>query len=197
VYCTREPGGTGIGDQIREVLHNIHNIAMDPVTEILLYSASRAQHTAQVIKPMLAEGKIVLCDRYADSTFAYQGFGRGLNMDTLRTITKFATQNLKPTLTIYLDLPVEVGLSRKKEANQAGRGELNRMDRLTVEFYRRVRQGYLSMARDEPERWRVIDARQSVQDIHHSICAAVAQLNLTGDTSRPGRQPAAGLSPTP
>ncbi|MCK4450849.1 MAG: dTMP kinase, partial [Anaerolineae bacterium] len=104
VVLTREPGGTDIGDQIRVVLHDPRNTAMDARTEILLYSASRAQHVAQRIRPALAAGKIVISDRYADSTLAYQGYGRGLNLETLRTITAFATGGLMPDLTLYLDI---------------------------------------------------------------------------------------------
>ncbi len=182
VYRTREPGGTPIGDQIRDVLHDVSNTEMRAVTEILLYSASRAQLVAQVIKPMLAEGRIVLCDRYADSAYAYQGYGRQLDMAMLQSITQFATQTLKPDLTIYLDLPVEDGLMRKRKANDAGEGELNRMDRQTRDFYERVRQGYLQMAQAEAERWTVIDARQSVEQIQREICAAVSKLKpLTAD----------------
>ncbi len=176
VYRTREPGGTSIGNQIRDVLHSVNNTQMHAVTEILLYSASRAQLVAQVIKPMLAKGYTVLCDRYADSTYAYQGYGRQLDMAMLQSITQFATQNLKPDLTIYLDLPVEDGLMRKRKANDAGEGELNRMDRQTEAFYQRVRQGYLQMARAEAERWTVIDARQSIEQVHREICTAVERM---------------------
>ena len=180
VHCTREPGGTPIGDQIRRVLHDVANTQMTPVAEILLYSASRAQLTAQVIKPLLAEGTIVLCDRYADSTFAYQGYGRGLDMATLQTITRFATGGLKPDLTIFLDLPVEVGLSRKKQASEAGEGEFNRMDRLTVAFHRRVREGYLAMSRAEPQRWVVLDARQPVDALQSDVRRALQKIGLLG-----------------
>ncbi len=175
VYVTREPGGTPIGDQIRQILHDIHNTEMSARAEILLYSASRAQLVEQVILPRLAQGEIVLCDRYADSTFAYQGYGRRLDFEALQLITAFATQGLKPDLTIYLDLPVEEGLRRKEAANRAGQGELNRMDRLAVEFHQRVRAGYLEMARREPERWLVVDASASVEEIHRCICAQVEE----------------------
>lgn len=181
-FFTREPGGTDIGDQIRAVLHDINNTAMHPISEILLYSASRAQLVAEVIKPLLAQGTVVVCDRYADSTFAYQGYGRQLNLETLQYITHFATQGLKPDLTIYFDLPVEVGLSRKQQANQTGDGELNRMDRQTVEFYRRVRQGYLKMARVEPTRWLVIDAEQPIQTTQEAIRRHVEALLAHSNT---------------
>jgi dTMP kinase len=170
VYCTREPGGTSIGNQIRDVLHNVKNTEMSPRAEILLYSASRAQLVEQVILPRLAQGDIVLCDRYADSTYAYQGYGRELDFDTLRTITGFATQNLKPNLTIYLDLDVAAGLQRKADANAAGEGEWNRMDQLKLDFHQRVHRGYLKMAKNEPERWLVVNAAGSIEDINRSIC---------------------------
>lgn len=172
VCTTREPGGTPIGDQIRQVLHDVNNTAMVPVAEILLYSASRAQLVAQVIKPLLAVGTIVLCDRYADSTYAYQGYGRGLDLAMLKMVTEFATQKLQPDLTLYLDLPVEVSLARKQRASETGESELNRMDQLTLDFYERVRQGYLAMARANPERWSIIDAGQSAPVIHQAIAVS-------------------------
>ena len=176
VFCTREPGGTSIGNQIRQVLHDVDNTEMTAQAEILLYSASRAQLVEQVILPRLARGEVVLCDRYADSTYAYQGYGRQLDFDTLRLITRFATQALAPDLTIYLDLAVEEGLRRKEQANTAGQGEWNRMDRLEVEFHQRVRAGYLEMARAEPERWLVVDAAASVEAINRLICTRLEQV---------------------
>ncbi len=170
VFCTREPGGTAIGNQIRQVLHDVDNTEMSPRAEVLLYSASRAQLVAQVILPHLAQGEVVLCDRYADSTYAYQGYGRQLDFDMLRLITRFATQALKPDLTIYLDVDIEEGLRRKIAASKAGQGEWNRMDRLDLAFHRRVRDGYLEMAQAEPERWLVVDATASVQAINRVIC---------------------------
>ena len=174
VLLTREPGGTVIGDQIRAVLHDVANVELVPTAEILLYSASRAQLVAQVIRPALAAGKIVLCDRYADSTMAYQGYGRGLDLDALRAITSFATGGLKPDLTILLDLEPEVGLSRRQE----GGGELNRMDQQELDFYQRTRQGYLTLAAEEPERWMRVDASGPVEEVAQAVRAAViAQLN--------------------
>lgn len=171
VLCTREPGGTAIGDQIRHVLHDVANTEMDAHAEVLLYSASRAQLVAQIIQPALEQGMTVLCDRYADSTYAYQGYGRGLDLAALRQLTQFATRGLKPDLTIYLDLPVSEGLQRKQRASEAGTGEWNRMDRLELEFHRRVRAGYLEMIRAEPERWLVVDASLSVEETHAAVCA--------------------------
>ena len=162
VLITREPGGTSIGDQIRSVLHDVRNIEMTSETEFLLYSASRAQHVRQVIRPHLARGGTVLCDRFADSSMAYQGYGRELELDEVRNITQFATGGLTPNLTVYLDLAVELGIERKQSAHAAQAGEWNRLDQQTLDFHRRVRQGYLKMAEAEPGRWLVVDAAQSI-----------------------------------
>jgi len=169
VICTREPGGTPIGEQIRAVLHDMGNTAMLPETEILLYSASRAQHVGEVVRPALERGDIVLSDRYAESTMAYQGYGRGLDKSALQMITGFATGGLRPDLIIYLDLDVRLGLQRKYRDQQEGRGEWTRMDQQDLAFHRRVRDGYLQMAQQDPERWLVIDATQPVETIHTAI----------------------------
>jgi dTMP kinase len=176
LLLTREPGGTSIGDQIRTVLHDVANTAMLPSTEILLYSASRAQHVGEVIRPALARGEIVLCDRYADSTLAYQGYGHGLDLGVLRAITAFATGGLLPDLTIYLDIAAAAGLRRKYQAFQAGETEWNRMDRQALDFHRRVRQGYRAMAAAEPGRWLVLDARRTIEAIQEDIRARVRGL---------------------
>jgi dTMP kinase len=184
VLCTREPGGTAIGDQIRQVLHDIKNTEMSARAEILLYSASRAQLVEQVILPHLAQGGVVLCDRYADSTYAYQGYGRRLDFETLRLITDFATQNLKPDLTIYLDVAVEEGLRRKSAANESGQGEWNRMDRLELEFHQRVRAGYLEMAQQEPGRWLIVDASAPVDEINEIICKRLEKVLSVASSQR-------------
>lgn len=163
VLATREPGGTAISEAIRTILLDPAHTEMRPETEILLFSAARAQIVAQVIRPHLARGGIVLCDRYADSTLAYQGYGRGLDLDILRAITAFATGGLLPHLTIYLDIPIEIGLQRK--AIQ----EWNRLEAQTRAFHQRVRQGYLEMAAAEPERWLVLDASQPIADVQAAI----------------------------
>ena len=174
VIVTREPGGTDIGDQIRDVLHDPDNTAMDARTEILLYSASRAQHVAQLVRPALAAGKVIISDRYADSTLAYQGYGRGLHLETLMTITLFATDGLLPDLTLYLDVPPEEGLRRR----QLGGDEWNRLDAEALEFHQRVRDGYLELIRQEPERWVVIDAARSTEEVQAEIRAVMqARLN--------------------
>jgi dTMP kinase len=185
VVTTREPGGTPIGDQIRAVVHNVANLAMVPEAEILLYSASRAQLAGQVIRPALAAGKIVLSDRYADSTMAYQGYGRGLDLGALEQITRFATGGLAPDLTIYLDCPVEEGLRRKQAASALDAGEWNRLDREAVEFHRRVRRGYLALAGAERERWLILDASQTIEAVQQEIQQAVgAALNAREKTER-------------
>ena len=172
VFATREPGGTPIGDQIRAVLHDLRNEAMHPHTEILLYAASRAQLVHEMIRPRLDAGEIVLCDRYADSTLAYQGYGHGLDLDTLRTILRFATGGLQPDLTLYLDITPETGLRRRQQAAQTG-AEWNRMDAQSLAFHQRVREGYQALIRQEPERWVTIDADDERDAIQARIRAVV------------------------
>jgi len=169
VLATREPGGTNIGDQIRAILLDPRNTDMLPASEALLFSAARAQIVHQVIRPHLQQGGIVLCDRYADSTLAYQGYGHGLDLGMLRTITALATGGLKPDLIVYLDIDIEQGLRRKLAAHQTKRAEWNRLDQQELNFHRRVREGYLQMAAEEPDRWLVIDATQPVEAIQALI----------------------------
>jgi dTMP kinase len=180
VLFTREPGGTSIGDQIRAVLHDVKNTEMTCETEFLLYSASRAQLVRQVIRPHLDRGGVVVSDRFADSSMAYQGYGRQLDLDMVACITQFATGGLVPDLTIYLDLPVELGIERKAAAFAAKCGEMNRLDRQTIDFHRRVRKGYLEMASAEFTRWVVIDATQSIeatwQEIEHRLEGILSQV---------------------
>ena len=155
VFPTREPGGTSIGEQIRAVIHDLKNAEMHPRTETLLYQAARAQIVEEVIRPRLAAGAIVLSDRYADSTIAYQGYGHQQDLAQVRSLIHYATGGLVPDLTILLDLDVEVGLKRKTKQE-----EWNRLDAYTVDFHRRVRAGYLEMVKQEPKRWVVVDAGQ-------------------------------------
>lgn len=165
VYTTREPGGTLISDQIRTILHDLENTAMHPRTEILLYLASRSQHVEEVIRPLLEKDTIVLCDRYADSTLAYQGYGHGVDIPTLKKLLDFSTGGLYPDLTILLDLNVEVGLERRKQSG----GEWNRLDAYALAFHKRVREGYLTLVADEPQRWRIVDAAQSFDDVQNAL----------------------------
>ncbi len=176
VLTTREPGGTPIGDQIRAVVHNVANTEMVAEAEILLYSASRAQLVGELIRPALAQGQVVLSDRYADSTTAYQGYGRGLDLAALRQITVFATGGLTPDLTIYLDCSVEEGLKRKQQAFALDAGEWNRLDQEAIEFHRRVREGYLALAVAEPDRWLIVDACRSIEKVQEEIQKAVKRV---------------------
>ena len=170
VLTVREPGGTPISEQIRDVVHNLRNREMSDRAECLLYNAARAQLVDQLILPHLRQrGGIVLSDRYADSTLAYQGYGRGLDLSAVRSVIAFATQNLKPDVIFYLDIPVEEGIERRKR----GGGEWNRLDDQAVEFHRRVRAGYMQMMREEPERWVRIDAARPVEEIQTGIRAEV------------------------
>ena len=164
VITTREPGGTSIGDQIRHVLVRMENKELHPRTEILLFLAARAQLVEQLIKPALQDGNIILCDRYGDSTLAYQGYGHGLDLEKLRQMLDFATDHLKPDLTILLDLDVKMGLMRKKAED-----EWNRLDAYEVLFHERVREGYQKLASEEPERWRIVDASQGIDAVQDDL----------------------------
>ena len=168
VMLTREPGGTEIGEQIRHVLTSLDNTLMNPCAEFLLFSASRAQHVHERIRPHLEGDGVVICDRFFDASLAYQGYGHRLDLETLRAITSFATQGLIPDLTILLDLPVEQGLHRREQG-----GNWNRLDAYDLEFHRRVQKGYLALAKSEPERWVIIDALQTVDQVHAEIMHTV------------------------
>jgi dTMP kinase len=169
VITTREPGGTPIGEQIRSVQLNPANTEMHLRTEILLFQASRAQLVEEVIRPHLARGGIVLSDRYADSTLAYQGYGyRRIDLDSLRALIHFATGGLKPDLTLFLDVEVREGLRRRSQD-----GDANRLDSYDVDFYERVRQGYLEMVATEPDRWVCINASQPPDQVQEAVRRAV------------------------
>lgn len=165
VITTREPGGTVIGEQVRNCLHDVQNKSMTPSAEVLLYSASRAQLVEEIIRPALASDHIVLSDRYSDSTLAYQGYGRGLDLNDLTRLTRFATGGLKPDLTFLFDVDIEDGLMRRTD----GGVEMNRMDLQTVDFYRRVRDGYRELAKADPRRWITIDANRPVNTIQNDV----------------------------
>ncbi len=175
VLLTREPGGTPIGDQIRRTLMDLGNTGMNPRAEILLFSASRAQIVHQVIRPHLESGGVVVCDRFYDSTLAYQGYGHGLDLGALRAITEFATGGLRPDLTLLLDLPAESGLERRRSG-----GQWNRLDAYDLGFHQRVRQGYFELAAAEPARWVKVDATQTAEEVQAAIRRAVdARLQRT------------------
>jgi len=165
LVTTREPGGTNIGEQVRDCLHDVRNRQMTAQAEVLLYSASRAQLVEEIIQPALNAGRIVLSDRYYDSTLAYQGFGRQLDMDALLNITRFATGGLRPDLTILLEVDITTGLSRR----ETGGVEMNRMDLQATAFYERVKKGYRALAAEEPERWIVIDANRPIEVVQNDL----------------------------
>ena len=162
--CLREPGATMVSERIRSLLLDEDLGELEGRAEALLFCAARAQLVAQVVVPALAAGRVVLCDRYADSTLAYQGYGRGLPLAELAAVNGFATAGLRPLLTICLDVPVEVGLQRKHDD-----GETNRMEGDTIAFHQRVRHGFLALAAADPERWRVVDATQPPSVVEAAI----------------------------
>ena len=170
VLLTYEPGGTPASKKIGGWLKWARNIDISPLTELMLFNAARAQLVNEVIKPNLERGAVVICDRYADSTTAYQSYGRGLDREMVETVNNTATQGLKPDLTILLDISPEEGFERKKGRRQ------DRFEREDMAFHRRVREGYLKLAASDPERWLVIDASQSRAKIREIIWQKVSQL---------------------
>ena len=165
---TCEPGGTPLGESIRELLLEPSRGNMSPVSEALLYLADRAQHVAEVIRPALEAGRTVISDRYVDSTLAYQGYGRGLPMDLLRAVAELATGGLTPDLTLFLDVPVTLGLERVGK-----RGRHDRLESERLEFHERVRRGYLDLIAHEPRRWVLIDGEGSEDEVAARVEAAV------------------------
>jgi dTMP kinase len=165
-----EPGVTALGKKIRRLLKWSEGLNILPIAELLLFNAARAQLVTEVIKPELAKGTIVIGDRYADSTTAYQGYGRGLDMGAVAAANKIGTQGLTPDLTILMDIPVEEGLARKKD-KKSDRFEMENLD-----FHKRVREGYLKLAAAEPKRWLVIDAGKSKEDIAEEIWQRVSKI---------------------
>ena len=168
VVLTREPGGIPIAEQIRSILLDPANDAMTSITELLLYLAARAQHLDERVKPALKQDKIVICDRFVDSTLAYQGYARGLDLDLIMAANKIATSGLDPDLTFVFDLTVETAFSRK------GDEKLDRLEREAREFHDRVRNGYLSIAEMFPTRVKVIDATQTIEEIHCEVRQHIA-----------------------
>ena len=170
VTLSREPGGTAIGDQIRKILLDPGNKSLDPTAELLLYSASRAQHLREVIIPALDAGRIVLCDRFSDATLAYQGYGRGLDLEKIAALDRIVTAELRPHLTLLLDIESEAGLSRARGRNASSGLELEaRFENEALAFHERVRRGYLALAKRETDRMRVVDASRAVPVIHAEI----------------------------
>ena len=166
---TREPGGTEVGDRIRQILLSSESVGIEPMAELYLYAAARVQHIRQVIFPALRDGKVVICDRFADATLAYQGYGRGLDLAWIEEIHARTMESVKPDLTFLLDLPVEEGLRRalKRMENHSVRED--RFEREALDFHQRVRDGYLTLARREPKRIFVLDGMKDEQTIHREI----------------------------
>jgi dTMP kinase len=170
--ATREPGGTSLGNLIRQVLLEVGKQPITSPTELFLYLADRAQHIHEVIIPAIKQGKVILCDRHTDSTLAYQGYGRGIDLGLLRSLNDIASQGIKPDLTFLFDCPVEIGLSRTAQRQSqaiTGAGREDRFEREKIEFHERVREGFLELARAEPHRFRIIDATRSVEEIAREI----------------------------
>jgi len=169
---TKEPGGTPLADRIRAILLDSSS-HLDPVAELFLFAASRRQHVVEIIKPALDRGATVLCDRFTDSTLAYQGFGRLINLDQLRTLNAWATDSLAPDLTLLFDLPEEVGLTRARSRNAEAVQDEGRFEAEDLRFHRRVREGYRTLAFAEPQRFVVIDGEGSVDDVFARVVAEV------------------------
>lgn len=173
VLTTREPGGTPLGRRLREAfLETEETVA--PIAELLLFAADRAQHVELLIKPSLAEGRIVISDRYADATFAYQGAGRGFSEATVNQVIKLATGGLKPDLTLFFDISVEKALERTHTRDRSGE-QKNRMDLETAEFYKAVRDSYLGINKREPKRFKIIDANGSIDEIQKNVWETVTK----------------------
>jgi dTMP kinase len=171
VITTREPGGTPFGNRLREALLDAEE-RVDPFAELLVFAADRAQHVRALVCPALESGHIVLSDRYADATVAYQGAGRGFNSRTIQQVVKLATDGLKPDLTLFFDLPVTESLMRTRQRHNEGM-KVDRLDIEDVEFYTRVRKAYLEIAQAEPNRFRIIDASGAVEEIHTRVMEVV------------------------
>ena len=169
VVLTHEPGVTPLGKKIARWLKWGQD-AISPVTELMLFNASRAQLVTEVIKPSLESGRVVICDRYSDSTTAYQSYGRGLDLEMVQSVNNAAIQGVKPDLTILLDMPVEAGLARKRDRKH------DRFEQEHITFHRRVREGYLKLAAGEPDRWLVVDASQSKEKVAEIIREKVNKL---------------------
>jgi dTMP kinase len=185
VLTTREPGGTRIGNGIRSILLDSAHTEMSPRAEALLFSAARAQLVDEVIRPALENGAVVLCDRYADSTLAYQGYGHGQALEPLVALGDYATNTLMPDLTIYLDVESEMGLQRKQEGAAE---EWNRMEEQTLAFHRAVRAGYLKLATAEPQRWLHVNAAQAVDSVQQAIWQRVEPFCLAALQERGQRE---------
>jgi dTMP kinase len=174
VFEAVEPGGTPVGAQIRRILLDSANQNLRPTAELLLYFASRAQNVEQCILPALSEGKLVLCDRFTDSTLAYQGYARGLGEETVLTLDRIASHGLSPDLTLLVDVDLETGLARAQMRNAGAAGSETRMDDQSIEFHRKVRAAYLDLAKKHAVRFRLIDGRGTPESVAERVWESVA-----------------------
>lgn len=175
VVSTREPGGTELGEKIRSMLLNIEGRAIAPWSELLLYAVCRAQMVNEIIKPALLDKKIVLCDRFADSTMVYQGYARGLDLEAVTNLNKWVTEGILPTVTFIIDCPPEIGLKRALDRidTRTGSNKEDRFEREDIEFHKKVRDGYLKLAKAEPNRIKIINGDRDIPVIHKEICGIV------------------------
>jgi dTMP kinase len=185
LVVTQEPSGTDIGRKIGNILFNREHSHLCAETEMFLFCAARAQHVREVIMPALEQGKVVLCDRFSDATYAYQGFGRGLNQEFIRLINDYSALLLKPDMTLLFDLPVEIGLQRATDRNNRLEkpSATDRFERENVDFHRRIREGYLDILRKDPERFRLIDANRDVDVIQDEVRRHIT--DFIGETQIP------------
>jgi len=176
VFMTQEPGGTPLGERIREILLNRGGFDISGEAEVFLFAAARAQHADAVIRPALEKGQVILCDRFSDATIAYQAYGRGLPLEAVREICRFASRGLSPRLTLLFDLPVEKGLERAflRIAGREERSREDRFERENLDFHRRIREGYLTIAREEPDRVKIVNASRDIESTRLEVRAILS-----------------------
>ena len=171
VVVTREPGGTSISEKIREIILDIENGEMSDITEALLYAASRAQHISQKIKPAVEAGKVVICDRFVDSSIAYQGYARGLDMNLIEDVNRYAVDNMTPDATLFFDIKPEIGIARKKNVQS-----LDRIEKEALDFHYKVYNGYKELLQKYPQRIKRIDAEKDVEEVHAQVVEVLKQI---------------------
>jgi len=169
---TREPGGTPLGEKIRSIILDVENKDMNPITEMLLYAAARAQHVSQIIRPALEQGKIVLCDRFVDSSIAYQGFGRGLGLAMVEGVNHYALQGIVPDMTLFFDIDPKKGLERSMIRHRG----MDRLEEEKLDFHKKVYEGFIYLSKKYPERFHVIDANEEIEKIQKSVICKIEQL---------------------
>lgn len=171
VVVTREPGGTSISEKIREIILDVENSEMSDITEALLYAASRAQHISQKIKPAVEDGKVVICDRFVDSSIAYQGYARGLDMSLIEDVNMYAVDGMIPDATLFFDIKPEIGIARKKNVQS-----LDRIEKEALDFHYKVYNGYKELLEKYPQRIKRIDAEKDVEEVHTQVVEVLKQI---------------------